>query len=78
MSATLDATGSLYEFDLPLLDAETSCRNDRPDTGGLPRAPEITYLVHSEPPAMVALKAKIEQRVHWRVHMPEYLEEVQV
>ena len=59
-------------------DAETSRRNDRPDNGGFPKAPEITYLVHGEPPTMVALKAKIEQRLHWRVYTPEYLEEVQV
>jgi hypothetical protein len=35
-------------------------------------------LVHGAPPAMAALKAKIEQRLHWCVHTPEYLEDVQV
>ena len=87
VSVTLDATGSLYELDLPLLEAlqpdiiltqRLPVTNDRPDNGGFPRASEITYLVRGEPPTMVALNAKIELRVHWRVHMPEYREEVQV
>lgn len=43
---------------------------------GFSRPPEMTYLVHGEPPAMEALKAKIETRLHWAVHMPEHLEEV--
>ena len=61
VSATLDATGSLYEWDLLLLEAL------QPDiilTQRLPvgmtgwiladfqEAPEITYLVHGEPPVL--------------------------
>jgi metallo-beta-lactamase family protein len=43
-----------------------------------PKAPAITYLVHGEPPARVALKARIERELGWNVHIPEYLEKVDV
>lgn len=43
-----------------------------------PKAPGITYLVHGEPPAQVALKARIERELGWNVHIPEYLEKVDV
>ncbi|MGE0459734.1 MAG: MBL fold metallo-hydrolase RNA specificity domain-containing protein [Vicinamibacterales bacterium] len=43
-----------------------------------PKAPGITYLVHGEPPAQVALKARIERELGWNVHIPEYLEKVEV
>lgn len=43
-----------------------------------PKAPGITYLVHGEPPAQVALKARIERELGWNVHIPEYLERVDV
>ncbi len=43
-----------------------------------PKAPAITYLVHGEPPAQVALKARIERELGWNVHIPEYLEKVDV
>lgn len=43
-----------------------------------PKAPGITYLVHGEPPAQVALKARIERELGWNVHIPEYLETVDV
>jgi metallo-beta-lactamase family protein len=45
---------------------------------GFTRPPEITYVVHGEPPAVEAFTAKIGQRFGWRVHAPEYLEEVDV
>ncbi len=43
-----------------------------------PKAPGITYLVHGEPPAQVALKSRIEKELGWRVHIPEYGEKVAV
>jgi metallo-beta-lactamase family protein len=43
-----------------------------------PKAPAITYLVHGEPPAQVALKARIERELGWTVHIPEYGERVDV
>jgi metallo-beta-lactamase family protein len=43
-----------------------------------PSAPGITYLVHGEPPAQVALKSRIEKDLGWRVHIPEYGEKVGV
>lgn len=43
-----------------------------------PKAPAITYLVHGEPPAQVALKARIERELGWNVHIPAYGEKVDV
>jgi metallo-beta-lactamase family protein len=43
-----------------------------------PLAPGITYLVHGEPPAQQALKARIEQELGWKVHIPAYGERVDV
>ena len=45
---------------------------------GFTRAPRITYLVHGEPPAQAALKARVERELGWRVHVPEYLERVEL
>jgi metallo-beta-lactamase family protein len=45
---------------------------------GFSRPPEITYLVHGEPEAIDALKARIEQRWGWQVRAPEYLETVEI
>jgi metallo-beta-lactamase family protein len=45
---------------------------------GFTRPPRTTYLVHGEPPAQEALKARIERDLGWRVHVPEYLERVQL
>ena len=45
---------------------------------GFTRAPRMTYIVHGEPPAQAALKARIEGELGWRVHVPEYLERVQL
>jgi metallo-beta-lactamase family protein len=44
--------------------------------GGFTKPPEIAYVVHGEPPAAEAFAAKIQQRLGWRVHVPAYLEEV--
>jgi metallo-beta-lactamase family protein len=38
----------------------------------------VTYVVHGEPPAQAALKARIEREFGWQVRVPEYLEQVQV
>jgi metallo-beta-lactamase family protein len=43
---------------------------------GFTRPPETTYIVHGEPPAQAALKARIEKELGWKVHVPEYLEQV--
>lgn len=43
-----------------------------------PKAPGITYLVHGEPPAQLALKARIEQELGWNVEIPEYGQKVEV
>jgi metallo-beta-lactamase family protein len=43
-----------------------------------PKAPGITYLVHGEPPAQVALKGRIERELGWKVHIPEYGEKAVV
>jgi len=43
---------------------------------GFTRPPRMTYVVHGEPPARAALKARIEQELAWHVHVPEYLEQV--
>jgi len=45
---------------------------------GFTKAPRMTYLVHGEPPAQAALKERIEQELGWSVHVPEYLEQVQL
>jgi metallo-beta-lactamase family protein len=45
---------------------------------GFTKAPRTTYLVHGEPPAQAALKARIERELGWQVHVPEYLETVQL
>jgi metallo-beta-lactamase family protein len=46
--------------------------------GGFPRPPRLTYLVHGEPGPMDALKSTIESRLHWNVHTPQHLEEVEL
>ncbi len=43
---------------------------------GFTRPPRMTYIVHGEPAAQAALKARIEQELAWHVHVPEYLEQV--
>jgi metallo-beta-lactamase family protein len=43
-----------------------------------PNAPRVTYLVHGEPPAQVALKARIERELGWKVMIPEYGAQVPV
>ena len=43
-----------------------------------PAAPAVTYLVHGEPPAQVALRARIQRELGWNVRIPEYREQVMV
>ena len=37
-------------------------------------APKTTFLVHGEPAAVDALRHHIEEQLHWRVTVPDYLE----
>jgi len=43
-----------------------------------PRAPQATYLVHGEPPAQEALKARITQELGWRVEVPAQGQQVEI
>ena len=45
---------------------------------GFTRPPERTYLVHGEPPAQAALKSRIEKELGWSLHVPDYLERVEM
>jgi metallo-beta-lactamase family protein len=42
------------------------------------RAPRMTYLVHGEPPALEALKKRIETEHGWLVHVARHLEQVEL
>jgi len=44
----------------------------------LPRAPQATYLVHGEPPAQDALRARITNELGWRVEVPSHGQKVDV
>lgn len=46
--------------------------------GGFTRAPGLTCLVHGEPESMDAFGHAIEQRLGWKVEMPEYLETLEL
>lgn len=43
-----------------------------------PRPPKTTYLVHGEPPAQDALKARIVKELGWHVHVPAHGERVEI
>jgi metallo-beta-lactamase family protein len=45
---------------------------------GFTRPPSITHLVHGEPMALEALKARIEKELGWSVHVAEYQEQVTI
>jgi metallo-beta-lactamase family protein len=45
---------------------------------GFVRAPEMTYLVHGEPPALEALRQRIARELGWPVDVPQYRSRVQV
>jgi metallo-beta-lactamase family protein len=42
---------------------------------GFERAPERVFLVHGEPEAAAALKARIAERFGWQVEIPTYLQQ---
>ena len=44
--------------------------------GGFARPPKLTCLVHGEPGPMDALKARIEQELHWHVKTPGWREPI--
>ncbi len=46
--------------------------------GGFKTPPSMTCLVHGEPGPMDALKSTIESRLHWKVHAPAHLEQVEL
>ncbi len=41
-----------------------------------PSAPEVTYLVHGEPDAQTAMRARIDGGLGWTLHVPDYHEQV--
>jgi metallo-beta-lactamase family protein len=45
---------------------------------GFKKAPAMTYLVHGEPVALEALKAKISAERQWPVYVPRHEETVQI
>jgi metallo-beta-lactamase family protein len=46
--------------------------------GGFKQAPEKVFLVHGEPNALTALKARIEERFGWAVEVPTYLQKLEL
>jgi metallo-beta-lactamase family protein len=44
--------------------------------GGFKRAPEKVFLVHGEPHAAAALKARIAERFGWNVEIPAHLQQI--
>jgi metallo-beta-lactamase family protein len=46
--------------------------------GGFERAPEATYLVHGEPPALSALRSRIENELGWAVHIAGHHQRVEL
>jgi metallo-beta-lactamase family protein len=45
---------------------------------GFPKPPNITYLVHGEPPSLEALQKRITTEQGWTVHIPSHLEKVEL
>ena len=43
-----------------------------------PKPPKMTYLVHGEPPSLDALQKRIISERGWSVHVPSYLEKVEL
>ena len=46
--------------------------------GGFDRAPDRTFIVHGEPPAQEALRARVEEELGWSVHVPAYQEQATI
>jgi metallo-beta-lactamase family protein len=45
---------------------------------GFQRPPSMTYLVHGEPPALQALRGRVQEERGWPVHVATYLERVEL
>jgi metallo-beta-lactamase family protein len=45
---------------------------------GFKSAPRTTFITHGEPAAADAMRQRIERELHWRCHMPYYLESVEL
>jgi metallo-beta-lactamase family protein len=43
---------------------------------GFRQAPRRTFITHGEPAAADAMRLRIERELHWKCHMPFYLEQV--
>lgn len=41
-------------------------------------APKQTFITHGEPVAADALRVKIEEQLHWKTYVPDYLEKVEL
>ncbi len=46
--------------------------------GGFERAPKTTFITHGEPVAADAMRLHVEEEMHWKVFVPEYLETVEL
>ena len=46
--------------------------------GGFEKAPKKTFIVHGEPIAADAMRHHVEERMHWNVVVPDYLEKVNI
>lgn len=46
--------------------------------GGFERAPKTTFITHGEPVAADAMRLHVEEEMHWKVLVPEYLETVEL
>lgn len=44
--------------------------------GGFDSPPKTTFITHGEPTAADALRHKIEEKLHWKTHVPDYLERI--
>ena len=44
--------------------------------GGFESAPKITFITHGEPVAADAMRLHIEEQLHWKTIVPDYLETV--
>jgi metallo-beta-lactamase family protein len=43
---------------------------------GFERAPKTTFITHGEPAAADAMRLHVEEKLHWKTIVPEYLETV--
>jgi len=45
---------------------------------GFESAPKRVFITHGEPVAADAMRHHIEEKLHWNVHVPDYLETVEL